>query len=66
MHLFVLVVGLDALECHDFALPGEAMLLDHRIMNMPAIHAAMTGRPHMSDGALKIQEMILYHETPAT
>jgi hypothetical protein len=41
------------------------MLLDDRVMNIPAVHATVSIRPHMSNGAVEIQKMIPYHETVA-
>lgn len=34
--------------------PGKAMLLDDRVMNIPAVHATVSIRPHMSNGAVEI------------
>jgi hypothetical protein len=63
--IFALVVRLAASAHQCMFPPGQAMLRDYRIMDMPAIHAAVPGRPHVPGGALEVQEMILYHETAA-
>ena len=44
---------------------GKPMLFDDRVMDIPAIHAAVSVGPHMSVGTLEIQEMFPHHESVA-
>jgi len=44
---------------------AKAMLLDDRVVNIPAVHATVSVRPHMSNSAVEIQEVIPDHETVA-
>jgi hypothetical protein len=65
MDFVVLVVQFTTWKHQDLLLSGQAILLDHGVIDMTAIHTTPTGCPHLSKCALKVQESIFYHETQA-
>ncbi|UVT21710.1 MAG: hypothetical protein H8K03_07375 [Nitrospira sp.] len=46
-------------------LPSEAMSLNDRVVDIPTIHATVSLGPHVSDGSIKIQKMVIHHEAVA-
>jgi hypothetical protein len=58
---FVLAI----VNCQCLLSSSMAMLLDDRVMNIPAVHATVSVRPHVSNSAVEIQEVIPDHETVA-
>jgi len=66
MNLLILIVRLATWKYQDFLLPSKAVLLNYRVVDMAAIHAAPARRPHFSIPSLIIKEMSPYHEPLAT
>jgi hypothetical protein len=44
----------------------QSVLLDHRIVDVPAIHTPMPTGPHMPNCPVEIQEVLFHHQTVAT
>jgi hypothetical protein len=65
MDFVILIVRLTTGECQDLLLLGQAMLLDHGLVETTAIHTTPTGPSHPSIGAIKVSEVAFYHETTA-
>ena len=54
MDFVILKVRLTTAECQDLLLRGQAMLLDHGVVDTTAIHTTPTGPSHLSICALKV------------
>jgi hypothetical protein len=54
MDFVILKVRLTTGECQDLLLLGQAMLLDHGVVDTTAIHTTPTGPSHLSICALKV------------
>jgi hypothetical protein len=54
MDFVILIVRLPTWKHQDLLLTGQAMLLDHGVVDLTAIHTTQTGRPHLSKCALKV------------
>jgi hypothetical protein len=68
MNFVILIIRLTTWEHQDLLLLGQAILLDHRVVDMTAIHTTPAGCPHESVGPLNIQEQVFDHQpltTPA-
>ena len=65
MDFVILIVRLTTWKHQDRLLSGQAMLLDHGVVDMTAIHTTPAGRPHLSIGGLNVEELAFYHETSA-
>jgi hypothetical protein len=65
MDFIILIVWLTSWECQHLSLAGHLMLLDHRVVDTPTIHATPTRGPHLSQCALHVQAVFFNHETLA-
>ena len=54
MDFVILIVRLTTWEYQDLLLSGQAILLDHGVVDMTAIHTTPAGRPHLSICALHV------------
>jgi hypothetical protein len=54
MDFVILIVRLTTGEWQDLLLLGKAMLLDHSVVDVTAIHTTQAGRPHLPILALQV------------
>jgi hypothetical protein len=66
MDFLILIIGLTTQQHQDPLPLDQAILFDHGVVDIPAIHTSQTRGPHLSKPTLKVQEMGFDHETPAT
>jgi hypothetical protein len=66
MDFVILIVQLTTWKHQDLLLSGQAILLEHGVTAMTAIHTTPTGRPHLSICTLKVQQVVFHHQALTT
>ena len=54
MYVVLLILRLSTGRHQRFLLAGQAMLLDHGVVDMTTIYTSLARRPHLSIGALHV------------